>query len=96
MQLASDKTIGISATDAKSPETWESESISQRPETCFEMLSGRCEMLSGRCKMLSGRCEMLSGHCEILSGRCDMLSGRSEMLSGSQVLGLFASVISEG
>jgi len=25
-----------------------------------------------------------------------MLSGRSEMLSGSQVLGLFASVISEG
>jgi len=86
--------------DAKSPETWESESISQRPETCFEMLSGRCEMLSGRSKMLSGRCEMLSGRCEKLSGRCEklsglceMLSGSCEMLSGSQVLGLFASVI---
>jgi len=82
MQLASDKTIGISATDANCPGTWEPQSISQRPETRFEMLSGRCEMLSGR--------------CEILSGRCEMLSGRSEMLSGSQVLGLFASVISEG
>ena len=72
---------GGGCTVAKSPGSWEPESISQRGQRASHI--GQRGSQSGQRGSQSD---------QKVSGRCEMLSGCCEMLSGSQVPGLFATV----